>query len=364
MSSAPDPGTADHPATAIETSSFGAATPVAEPVDMPGGLSRAQLTGLHRDMARLRAFDDQAVAYQRQGRIGTYAIFWGHEAMQAGAVRALAEHDWVFPSYRESAVGLLRGMPIEVVLSWWRGEPAGCWDPHTHSVANICVPIGTQVPHAVGYAWGARLKGEDACALVFFGDGATSEGSFHEGLTFAGVLRAPVVLLCNNNGWAISTDVSAQTGARKLADKAAGYGIPAVQVDGGDVLAVYEATREALARARAGEGPTFIEALTYRMAPHATADEPSLYWDAERVRAERERECLVRYEGLLRDAGILGQDEIERVHDECRAAVAAAMAVVERRPPASAEVMFDHAYANPPPAVLRDRHFLERGASR
>ncbi|HEX8743503.1 MAG TPA: thiamine pyrophosphate-dependent enzyme [Thermoleophilaceae bacterium] len=341
-----------------------AATPAADLTALPGGLSRAELLGLHRDMAILRAFDEQAVAYQRQGRIGTYAIYWGHEAMQAGAMRALAQHDWVFPSYRESAVGLLRGMPIETVLSWWRGEPAGCWDPYASCVANICVPIGTQVPHAVGYAWGARRKGEDACALAFFGDGATSEGSFHEGLTFAGVLRAPVVLLCNNNAWAISTPVSAQTGARDLTDKASGYGIAAVQVDGGDVLAVYEATREAVARARAGGGPTLIEAVTYRLAPHATADEPSLYWDAERVREERKRECLVRYEGLLRDAGILAGDEAQQVRDECRAAVSAAMAVVERRPPAPARVMFDHAYASPPPAVLRDRDALEREASR
>jgi pyruvate dehydrogenase E1 component alpha subunit len=324
------------------------------------GLAPEELLGLHQDMALLRAFDEQAVAYQRQGRLGTYAIHWGHEAMQAGALAALAATDWVFPSYRESAVGLLRGMPIETVLSWWRGEAAGAWDPYEQSVANVCVPIGTQIPHAVGFAWGARMKGDDTCALAFFGDGATSEGAFHEGLTFAGVVRAPVVLLCNNNGWAISTPVAAQTAAESLSDKAVGYGIPAVRVDGGDVLAVYRATRAALERARAGEGPTFVEAVTYRMAPHATADEPSLYWDADRVAAEREHECLVRYERALQSLDLLTAEEAERVRQSGKDDVRAAMEVVEQRSPASPTVMFDVAFADPPPGILRDRDEMER----
>ena len=314
-----------------------------------------ELLSLHGDMVRLRAFDEQALAYHRQGRLGTYAVNWGHEAIQAGAVRALAPTDWVFPSYRESAVGLLRGMPIETVLSWWRGEPAGCWDPYEQCVANICVPVGTHVPHAVGFAWGSRMKGEDRCALAFFGDGATSEGAFHEGLTFAGVVRPPVILLCNNNGWAISTPVSAQTGARELADKASGYGIPSVRVDGGDVLAVYEATRAAVERARGGEGPTFIEAVTYRMAQHATADEPSLYLDEERVAAERERECITRFDHQLQELGVLAETEARKVHEISRAEVRAAMAAVERRSPAGAGGMFEVAYANPPPGIFRDR---------
>ena len=211
---------------------------------------------------------------------------------------ALEARDWIFPAYRESAIGLLRGMPISTVLSWWRGHPAGWWNPLDFNVASICVPIATQIPHAVGFAWGSALKGEDRVALVLFGDGATSEGSFHEGATFAGVMKAPVVLFCSNNQWAISTPLSAQTAAPTLADKAIGYGIPGVRVDGGDVLAVYEATREAVSRARAGEGPTFIEAVTYRAAPHATADDPSIYIDSERVEEEK-NECVGRYERYL-----------------------------------------------------------------
>src|SRR5438046_1466654 len=177
------------------------------------GLGEQELLELYRSMVLLRTYDERSVVFHRQGRIGTYAIFWNHEAMQAGSVYALARDDWIFPSYRESAIGLLCGMPVSTVLSWWRGHPAGWWNPADYNVASICVPIGTHVPHAAGLAWGKRLRGENACAIAFFGDGATSEGSFHEGANFAAVMRAPLVLFCNNNGWAISTPLEAQTRA-------------------------------------------------------------------------------------------------------------------------------------------------------
>src|SRR5207344_677416 len=260
------------------------------------GLDESELLALHRSLVLLRTYDERSVVYHRQGRIGTYAIFWGHEAIQAGAVHALDRQDWIFPSYRESAVGVLRGMLPATVLSWWRGHPAGWWNPADWNVASICVPIATHVPHAAGLAWGKKLKGERACAIAFFGDGATSEGAFHEGANFAGVTGAPLILFCNNNGWAISTPVEAQTHAQTFADKAVGYGIPGLRVDGTDVLACYEATREAVTRARAGEGPTFIEAVSYRTAPHATADDPAAYIDLARVEQEKARECLGRYE--------------------------------------------------------------------
>ena len=239
------------------------------------GLGADELVELYRNLVLLRTYDERSVVYHRQGRIGTYAIFWNHEAMQAGSVFALEERDWIFPSYRESAIGLLRGIPASTILSWWRGHPAGWWDPQDHGVASVCVPIGTHVPHAVGFAWGSRLKGEDRISIAYFGDGATSEGAVHEGATFAGVLKAPAIHFCNNNQWAISTPLSEHTAAPTLADKAIGYGMPGVRVDGGDVLAVYEATSAAVERARTGDGPTFIEAVTYRAAPHATAVDPS-----------------------------------------------------------------------------------------
>ena len=317
------------------------------------GLGESDLLALHRSMVLLRTYDERSVVYHRQGRIGTYAIFWGHEAMQAGAVHALADEDWIFPSYRESAIGLLRGMPPAVVLSWWRGHPAGWWDPREYRVASICVPIATHVPHAVGLAWGKKLRAEGACAIAFFGDGATSEGAFHEGANFAGVMRAPVVLFCNNNGWAISTPVSAQTRAEALADKAHGYGMPGVRVDGGDVLAVYEATRDAVARARAGDGPTLIEAITYRCAPHATADDPTAYIDPTRVDLERENECLLRYERYLRRLGLLSDETAKVVRAEAKTFMKAGIDAAEALPPPDPRLVFENACVEPA-RTLRD----------
>jgi len=312
------------------------------------GLGEQELLDLYRSMVLLRTYDERSVVYHRQGRIGTYAIFWNHEAMQAGAVHALAERDWIFPSYRESAIGLLRGIPAATILHWWRGHPAGWWNPADYNVASICVPIASQVPHAVGLAWGKKLRGEDAVSLVFFGDGATSEGAFHEGANFAAVLQTPTVLFCNNNQWAISTPLSAQTRADALADKAVGYGMPGIRVDGGDVLAVYEATREAVERARGGGGPTFVEALSYRTAPHATADDPRVYIDLERVEAEKQNECLGRYERYLRRLGVLGDDLDASIKNEAAELMRAGIAAAEAEPEPDPELLFEHAYVDPP----------------
>jgi pyruvate dehydrogenase E1 component alpha subunit len=324
------------------------------------GLSEADLLALFRDMVLLRTYDERSVVYHRQGRIGTYAIFWNHEAMQAGSAYALGDDDWIFPSYRESAIGLLRGMPPETILSWWRGHPAGWWNPADYNVASICVPIATHVPHAAGLAWGKRLRGEDAVAIAYFGDGATSEGAFHEGANFAAVMRAPVVLFCNNNHWAISTPLSAQTRAEALVDKAVGYGMPGVRVDGLDVLAVYEATRDAVERARAGDGPTFVEAVSYRAAPHATADDPTAYIDLERVEEERRRECVGRYEGYLKRLGVLTDAQAEQIRAEAADVLRAGIAAAEAEAPADLGLVFEHAYGDPPPQLAADLAELRR----
>jgi pyruvate dehydrogenase E1 component alpha subunit len=313
------------------------------------GLAEDDLLELYRDLVLLRTYDERSVVYHRQGRIGTYAIFWGHEAIQVGSAHTLEPRDWIFPSYRESAIGLLRGIPVATILSWWRGHPAGWWNPADHNVASICVPIGTHVPHAVGLAWGKKLRGEDTVAIAYFGDGATSEGSFHEGATFAGVMKAPVVLLCNNNGWAISTPVAEQTAAETLADKAVGYGMPGVRVDGHDVLAVYEATRAAVERARTGGGPTFVEAVTYRAAPHATADDPRAYIDPERVEEERRNECVGRYERYLRRFGLLTDELVDRIKEEALGLMREGIAAAEAEPPGDPELLFEHAFVEPPP---------------
>src|SRR6266568_5167050 len=324
------------------------------------GLGEQELLELYRSMVQLRTYDERSVVYHSQGRIGTYAIFWNHEAMQAGSVHALAEEDWIFPSYRESAIGLLRGMPPSTVLHWWRGHPAGWWNPAEYRVASICVPIGTHVPHAAGLAWGEKLKGSSTVAIAYFGDGATSEGSFHEGANLAAVMQAPLILFCNNNQWAISTPLEAQTHAETLAAKAVGYGMPSVRVDGGDVLAVYEATREAVERARAGGGPTFIEAVTYRTAPHATADDPRAYADLERIEEERRRECVGRYEGYLRRLGVLGDATAAEIKREALELMRAGIAAAEAELPAGPELLFEHTYADPPASFASDLAELRR----
>jgi pyruvate dehydrogenase E1 component subunit alpha len=331
-----------------------------EPDRRLDGLDDDALLSIHRSLVLLRTYDERSVVYHRQGRIGTYAIFRGHEAIQAGAVHALEERDWIFPSYRDSAIGLLRGLPPATILQWWRGHPSGWWNPEEVRVASICVPIATQVPHAAGLAWGMRLKGSDAVAVTLFGDGATSEGAFHEGANIAAVMKAPLVLLCNNNQWAISTPLSAQTAAVRLADKAVGYGMPALRVDGHDVLAVYEAMRQGVERARAGDGPTFVEAVTYRSAPHATADDPSLYVDPERVAAEQERDCVTTFEAYLERLGVLDDARKAAVKEEALAMMRAGIQAAEDEPAAGPELVFAHAYAEPPPTLARDLEELQR----
>jgi pyruvate dehydrogenase E1 component alpha subunit len=313
------------------------------------GLGPDELLAIYRSLVLLRTYDERSVVYHRQGRIGTYAIFWNHEAMQAGSVHALADEDWIFPSYRESAIGLLRGIPASTVLHWWRGHPAGWWNPAEYHVASICVPIGTHVSHAAGLAWGEKLKGNSNVAIAYFGDGATSEGAFHEGANFAAVMQAPLILFCNNNQWAISTPLEAQTRAETLADKAVGYGMPGVRVDGGDVLAVYEATREAADRARGGGGPTFIEAVTYRAAPHATADDPRAYIDLDRVEEEKRNECVGRYDAYLRRLGVLDDATAEEIENEALETMRQGIAAAEAEPEPDPELVFDNAYVLPPP---------------
>jgi pyruvate dehydrogenase E1 component alpha subunit len=216
------------------------------------------------------------------------------------------------------------------------------------------------VPHAAGLAWGLRLRGEDTVALVIFGDGATSEGSFHEGANLAAVKGAPLVLLCNNNQWAISMPVTEQTAAPTLAHKAIGYGMPAVRVDGTDVLAVHQVVSEAVARARLGNGPTFVEALTYRAEPHATADDPSAYVDPDKVEEAKRVECIARFEEYLFRTSLLTSALVEEVRADAFEVMRAAIAAAEEEPPADMALVFEHAYANPPASLGRDLDDLRR----
>ena len=323
---------------------------------VPEGLGGDDLVTIYSWLVRLRTFDERAVALQRQGRIGTYPLFWGEEATQAGPLFACRDEDWVFPSYRQNAIGILRGLPPSVPLLYRRGcgGPHGFWNPRTYRVAPICIPIGTHLPHAVGLAWAARLRADEVCSLVWFGDGATSEGDFHEAMNFAAVFKAPVVFLCVNNQWAISTPFQRQTATDTVAEKAAAYGMPGVRIDGFDALACFETTRAALDRARSGDGPTLIEALCYRLGPHATADDPSLYRDEAETARHRALEPVGRMRSLLQRLGLLDDHRDQAIRRHAVSAMTAAVAEMEAVPAPGPEILFDFVYSSDLPWPLEE----------
>ena len=278
----------------------------------------AALRSLHRDLVLARRLDDVATALQRQGELGLWSPSRGQEAAQVGAGRALEEHDFAFPSYREHALALVRGVDPVGLLGLFRGTTLGGWDPAVHRFGLYTIVVGSQALHAVGWAMGVRLDGEDAAVLACFGDGATSQGDVHEACVWAASYTAPVVLLCQNNQWAISEPLERQTKV-PLARRAVGYGMPGVRVDGDDVLAVLAVCRAALARARAGQGPTFVEAVTYRAGPHTTSDDPSRYRDPAEERVWAARDPLVRSERHLRQSGAADDEWFARLTAEADA---------------------------------------------
>jgi len=282
-----------------------------------------EVLDLWRAMVRLRAYDERAVLSQRQGRIGTYPVFWGEEGIQASAAIAAGPKDWLFLTYRQNGLGILRGLPVEQALLYFRGDPRAFFDPRPYRCAPQAVPLATHLPHAVGWALGSRAKGENAAAIAFLGDGGSSEGDAHEAMNLASVWNLPVVFLLTNNQWAISTPVSKQASVKHLSSRGAGYGMPSVTVDGFDALEVLGELRQALKRARAGGGPSLIEAFCYRLGPHATADDPNLYRSPEETELWRKKEPLGRLESRLLDEGIVTQRELEQVHEEARAEMAA-----------------------------------------
>jgi pyruvate dehydrogenase E1 component alpha subunit len=325
-------------------------------------LSPADLKRLYRAMLLGRRLDERMVRLQRQGRIGTFAPIKGQEASQIGAVSALRPTDWMVPSFRETAAMLWRGWPIEKVLLTFAGYAEGGQPGPGQRDLPIAIPVGTQIPHAVGLAYAAQYRGDDSVVMVFFGDGATSEGDFHEACNFAGVWHVPVVFVCQNNQWAISVPVKKQTHSRTIAQKALAYGFPGLQVDGNDVLAVHAASREAVDRARAGQGPTLIECVTYRLGVHTTADDPTKYRSQEEVAEWERRDPLTRFATYLQKKHLL-EDGLEATLD---AEIAEAVRRFEATPPPEPLTMFEHAYAELPPHLVAQRDAfrarLEAGA--
>ncbi|MDX1448320.1 MAG: pyruvate dehydrogenase (acetyl-transferring) E1 component subunit alpha [Acidimicrobiia bacterium] len=278
---------------------------------------------LYRAMVFARAYDRKSMALQRQGRLATYAPFEGQEAAQVGAAAALEPDDWLVATYRDAAAMWMQGYPLELLFAGRTGHEAGGRPPDHVNVMPPSITVGGHMVHAVGLAWAEKLRGSGRIAMTMFGDGATSEGDFHEALNFAGVFDVGVVFLCQNNGWAISLPREEQTASETIAEKAIAYGMPGIQVDGNDVFAVYQAAREAVDRARSGEGPTLIEAVTYRMGPHTTADDPNRYRDREAAAEWERRDPLERVRIYLsererwteewqRDVEAKTSDEVER----------------------------------------------------
>src|SRR5919197_1026661 len=320
------------------------------------GLPAAELKRLYRAMLLARRLDERMVRLQRQGRIGTFAPIKGQEASQLGSVAVLRPTDWMVPSFRETAAMIWRGWPIEKLLLFFAGHLEGGQPaPEQHDLP-ITIPVATQLPHAVGLAYAAQYRGDDAGVMAYFGDGATSEGDCHEALNFAGVWHVPVVFVCQNNQWAISVPLKKQTHSKTIAQKALAYGLPGIQVDGNDVLAVYAAAREAVERARAGEGPTLIECVTYRLGVHTTADDPSKYRSAEEVTAWEQKDPLTRFRAYLEKKNLL-EDGVEQGVDE---AIAQAVQRFEATPPLDPLTMFDHVYAEMPPHLRAQREELAR----
>ena len=303
---------------------------------------------LWKMMVQLRAYDERATLLQRQGRIGAYPTFWGEEAIQAATALAVRDADWLFLSYRQNAVPVLRGLAPEQAWAYFRGDPHSFFDPSQFRCAPQCVPLATHLPHAVGWAVGRRLQGGDEVAVAFFGDGASSEGDAHEAMNLASVLRAPVVFLCTNNQWAISTPFSRQAAVDHLSTRAAGYGMPGVTVDGYDPMAVFAAVAEAVDRARKGRGPSLVEAWCYRIGPHATADDPSLYRDEAEVALWRQREPIGRFEQHLLDDGLLDTQDITEAHERAASAMRAAGHRLDGMPPPTGEEMTANVLAVPP----------------
>lgn len=328
-------------------------------------LSADQLKELFRLMLLERTFDQTALSMQREGRIGTYAQSLGEEACHVGPAFALRKEDWLVPSYREHGAMLAHGVPLTNLFIHWGGSEDGNIMPAGNRTLTVCIPIATQLPHAAGIAWAAKLRKEKSAVLVFFGDGGTSEGDFHEGMNFAGVFQLPVVFLCRNNEYAISVPrtcydtAGCQTRAQTLAQKAAAYGFEGIVIDGNDILACYQVVKEALAKAYAGKGPTMIEALTYRMGAHTTADDPSRYRNETELAVWKKRDPIERFRKYLKGKKIWTEAWEKKLTEQCKKEVQKAVAEAEQNTP-KPEDMFTSVFATMPPHLKEQMDYLKR----
>ncbi|MDP2168258.1 MAG: pyruvate dehydrogenase (acetyl-transferring) E1 component subunit alpha [Thermodesulfovibrionales bacterium] len=305
-------------------------------------------------MVLSRTFDEAALSLQREGRIGTYASMLGQEASQIGSALAFEKSDWIFPSFREMAVYITMGYPMYMLLQYWSGDERGARAPAGLNIFPVCVPVGTQIPHAVGASMAAKYKGDKAVACCYFGDGGTSKGDFHEGLNMAGVFKLPVVFICQNNQWAISVPRRRQSASKTLSQKAYSYGFEGIQVDGNDVFAVYKATSEAVRKARGGGGPTLIECFTYRMSDHTTADDSSKYRSNEEVESWKPKDPLLRLKLFMEKKGLWNEQYQKGVEEKSKTAVEQAIRKAESLSPPEPADMFRYALKSPTPRQAKE----------
>ena len=276
-------------------------------------ISRDVLVEMYNAMVLTRAFDDKALKLQRQGRLGTYAPMRGQEACQIGSAFALQKDDWVFPAFRENGIFMIKGVSAEMLFRYWAGDERGMQIPKDVNILPVSITVGAHLPHAVGASMAFKYQKKKNVSVVYFGDGATSEGDFHTAMNFAGVYKVPCIFICQNNQWAISVPVKDQTASKTIAQKAIAYGFPGVQVDGNDVFAVYSAMTTAVDRARNGEGPTLIECFTYRLTDHTTSDDAKKYRPESEVREWEKKDPLPRFENYLLQEKILNPSLIGKI---------------------------------------------------
>ncbi|WP_442604472.1 pyruvate dehydrogenase (acetyl-transferring) E1 component subunit alpha [Paenibacillus sp. KN14-4R] len=313
-------------------------------------LDQELMVNMYEQMNLVRLFDRKSIHLQRQGRMGTYAPFEGQEASQVGSAMALSPQDWMFPTYRDHAATITHGQPMQRVFLYWMGHMDASICPEGKRILPQCVPIATQMVHAVGAAWGSKLKGEPNVSIAYFGDGASSEGDFHEALNFAGVFNAPVIFFCQNNGYAISVPFDKQSASRTISQRAAAYDIPGIRVDGNDIFAVWLAVKEAVQRGLSGKGPTLIEAITFRYGAHTTADDPKKYRDQD-VLSEQwrtQRDPIRRLRLFLEKKGLWNDLLEEKLHQKLSNQVEAALMDAESYPKTKPTAMFEHVYAEAP----------------
>lgn len=319
-----------------------------------------QLKEMYRVTVLARTYDRKCMKLQRQGRILTYLPVEGQEACQIGSIFALEKEDWMVPAFRETTAYIAKGMPLKTISLYWMGNERGNSAPAGVNAFPVSIPVGTQMLHASGIGWAARYKKARTVAITYFGDGATSQGDFYEAINFAGVYKAQTIFMCQNNGWAISVPRSKQTIAQTLAQKGIAAGIYCIQVDGNDVLAVYKATRDAADRARKGEGPTLIEALTYRMGPHSTSDDPSKYRNPQEAVEWQKKDPVERFKMYLQKKGIWNAEWEAKLQADSDAAVEKAISEAESDNNPQIEDMFKYVYADMPPSLKEQMEELKQ----